>query len=361
MSDFAVLQAADSTEVSRRLTARVADQAIALAAVIERHGSKDAGADRTVSFLREWAGTSLPDAGPALARVSLDHPLDRVLSCFGLSPYEVDLLLLAGLAEEHEGLAGIFRALHPYAEPHLSAGLAALVLSETGVNRVQLRALLTSGPAIRHGLLRISGRGSLFERSLTLADRLWDAMHALDVNPAAWSALPVPHVTAGLDGWLEEPPVHHAGRLLRDRAKVTLMVSDADDTVALSRCEALARSVGARVLAARLPAADAAAIALLTVHAVARGAVPVVVACDAAPNTGPPCLVVVTCLGPSSSARAAGPSSRTRIAPSCCWRRRPHPSRTGGRPGGWRCPGWMTPRRHSSRRVTRSTPRGSRR
>ena len=298
MSDSAVLQAADSTEVSRRLTARVADQAIALAAVIERHGSKDAGADSTVSFLREWAGTSWPDAVSALTRVSLDHPLDRVAARFGLSPHEVDLLLLAGLAEEHEGLAGIFRALHPYAEPHLSAGLAALVLSEAGVNRMQLRALLTSGPAIRYGLLQVSGRGSLFERSLTLADRLWDAMHALDVNPAAWSALPVPHVTAGLDAWLEEPSANHAGRLLRDRATVTLMVSDADNTVALSRCEALARSAGAQVLAARLPVGDAAAIALLTAHAVARGAVPVVVVCDPAPNTGSPCLAVGDLPGP---------------------------------------------------------------
>ena len=224
--------------------------------------------------------------------------MDRVVAHFGLSPYEVDLLLLAGLAEEHEGLAGTFRALHPYAEPHLSAGLAALVLSGTGVDRVQLRALLTSGPAVRHGLLHVSGRGGLFERSLTVADGLWGALHALDANPAAWSPLPVPHVTAGLDGWLEEPSVHHAGRLLRDRATVTLMVSDADNTVALSRCEALARSVGARVLAARLPVDDAAAIALLTVHAAARGAVPVVVACDAAPNTGPPCLAVRDLPGP---------------------------------------------------------------
>ena len=298
MSDFAVLQAAGSAEVSRRLTARAADQAVALAAVIERHSSTDAGADRTMVFLREWAGTSRPDTGPTLTRPSLDHPLDRVVAHFGLSPHEVDLLLLAGLAEEHEGLAGTFRALHPYAEPHLTAGLAALVLSGTGVDRVRLRALLTSGPAVRHGLLHVCGRGGLFERSLTVADGLWGALHALDTSPVAWSPLPVPHVTAGLDGWLEEPSVRHAGRLLRDRAAVTLMVSDADNTVALSRCEALARSVGARVLAVRLPVDDAAAIALLTVHAAARGAVPVVVACDATPNTGPACLAVRDLPGP---------------------------------------------------------------
>jgi hypothetical protein len=294
MSDFAVLRAADPTQVSRRLTAQVAEQAIALAAVIERHGSKDAGADRTAKFLREWAGTSRLTLIPA----SPDHPLDRVVAYFGLSRPETDLLLLAGLAEEHEGLAGIFRALHPYAEPHLSAGLAALVLSETGVDRLELRALLTSGPAVRHGLLHVSGRGSLFERSLTLADHLWDAMHALGVSLVAWPTLLAPPVTAGLDGWLEEPPVNHAGRLLRARATVTLMVPDAGDDVALSRCEALARSAGTQVLAARLPVDDAAAIALLTAHAVAMGAVPVVMACDAAPNAGPPRLAVRDLPGP---------------------------------------------------------------
>jgi hypothetical protein len=52
------------------------------------------------------------------------------------------------------------------------------------------------------------------------------------------------------------------------------------------------------VLAVRLPVDDAAAIALLTVHAAARGAVPVVVACDAAPNTGPACLAVRDLPGP---------------------------------------------------------------
>ena len=66
MSDCALLHAADPAEVSRRLTARAADQAIALAAVIERHGSTDTGTDRTVSFLREWAGTSRPEAVPRL-------------------------------------------------------------------------------------------------------------------------------------------------------------------------------------------------------------------------------------------------------------------------------------------------------
>jgi len=85
MSDFAVLQAAGSAEVSRRLTARAADQAAALAAVIEHHGSTDAGADRTAVFLREWSATSRPDAGPPPIRPSLDHPLDRVVAHFGLS------------------------------------------------------------------------------------------------------------------------------------------------------------------------------------------------------------------------------------------------------------------------------------
>ena len=57
------------------------------------------------------------------------QPFDRVAERFDLRSAEQDLLLLAGLPDEHEGLASTFRAMHPHGEPCPTAGLAALVLA----------------------------------------------------------------------------------------------------------------------------------------------------------------------------------------------------------------------------------------
>src|SRR5207248_470374 len=106
-----------TAELSRTLTARACGLAIELAGVVERHGSADAGADRTAVFLRDWAGTCRTDAFVPLSRQASEQPLDRVVDHFGLGATERELLLLAGLPEEHEGLAGTFRALNPNGEP----------------------------------------------------------------------------------------------------------------------------------------------------------------------------------------------------------------------------------------------------
>ena len=275
-----------TTELSRTLTARAGGLAIALAGAVERHGSVDAGADRTAAFLRDWAGMCRTDGVVPLLRRASEQPLDRVVSHFGLDATECELLLLAGLPEEHEGLASTFRALNPHGEPHLSAGLAAIVLAGSGVDRVALRGLLSSGPAVRHGLMQVGGRGGLFERSLVLADRLWDALHGVDAFPPGLARVPIGDAVAGLDGWLADPEARRAARLLRDRRPVTLLIPDADEPIALSRCGALAASVGTGLLAARLAADDTAAIRLLAAHAAARGAAPVIVVAEQADAGG---------------------------------------------------------------------------
>src|SRR5260370_23418782 len=52
------------------------------------------------------------------------YPIERIAAAYSLAPVEIDLLLLAGLAEEHEGFASLFRTLHPRGEPRPTASLA---------------------------------------------------------------------------------------------------------------------------------------------------------------------------------------------------------------------------------------------
>src|SRR2546422_5097548 len=78
---------------------------------------ESAGFDRPAG---SWRGGPL-DRQPA----GEPHPLDRLAASLGLSPVEVDLLVLAGMAEDHEGLAGIMRLLNPGGEACATVGLAA--------------------------------------------------------------------------------------------------------------------------------------------------------------------------------------------------------------------------------------------
>ena len=272
MNDHRLLLEADPGAISRQLTAAAARVARTVAEVIERSTSGDAAAAAAETFLRDWADSAgVPGAAGS-------HPFDLLADRYRLLPAERELILLAGLAEEHEGLAGTLRSLHPSGEALPSVGLAALVLARGGVARTELRELLTQGRAIRSGLLRIGGPGALFERSITLADQLWEALHGLDAFPTGIERVACEHVPAGLDRWLADPVVRHAATTVRDGRPVTVLVSESDAVVALGRCAALARSVGARLLGARLRADDGAGVSLLCAHAAARAAIPVVVA-----------------------------------------------------------------------------------
>src|SRR5919201_4229739 len=120
--------------VDRRLTWETAVLAGRLA---ERLGDVAADGDAlsgAAAFLRSMAGAA--DDRPADAEPPIDaQPLDRLVAGLECSPVEVDLLLLAGLAEEHEGYAGVLRRISPTGEPFPTAGLAAQLFCASSEER----------------------------------------------------------------------------------------------------------------------------------------------------------------------------------------------------------------------------------
>ena len=254
------------------LSARAADVARRVADVVQTHCSTGSGAAETVAFLREWADSNGPGYEPQVG------PLDLLAMRFDLTPEECDLVLLAGLPDEHEGVASTMRSLHPLAEPWPTVGLAALVLGGTGADRVQLRGLLSDGAAVRHRLVHVVGTGSFFERSLLLPDRLWDALHGYDAWPADLPRVLVDPPPPGLASWLRTDQASAAIRILREDRKAVVIVQDDDETVGRARCSALARAAGRELAAARIGVGDGPRIALLAAHAAARGAVAMIVA-----------------------------------------------------------------------------------
>ena len=271
MSDVITPALPGQDQTSRALSARAAQLAARLAVLIEQTCTPEPGAAQAAGFLREWAESTDPAARPP------SGPLDLLAGRFGLTAAEVDLLLLAGLPEEHEGLASTFRALHPHGEPRPTAGLAALVLGDLTGGRIALRQLLGSGAAVRHRLIHYAAEGTFFERPLILAERLWDALHGQDCWPASIERVPVGRPPPGLERWLDQPGARDAARAVQLSDRRTLVISASDETVALGRCAAVAARAGVQLVAGRVAASDAAAIALLAAHAAVRDAVALLV------------------------------------------------------------------------------------
>jgi hypothetical protein len=237
-------------------------------------GEQEQGPAR--AFLRAMAR----DAEDPLARLRIgteSHPLGRLTRAFELSPVEVDLVLLAGLPDEHEGFAGVLRTLHPRGEPRASVGLAAQLLCATTGERRLLRSILVAGAAVRAGILRLSDDGPLFEGSLLLADSLWPALHGLDAWPASVECSRAAPQCAGLSEWLASPATTRArSALAGDEARTILITAELEE-VAQERGAALVAAAGGEPVRVLLPARSTRELErLVSLHAVARGVVPVV-------------------------------------------------------------------------------------
>jgi hypothetical protein len=274
--------------VSARLSAEAAILAGRLAALI-RHVLSGSGAGDPLaegrSFLEEafeaaTGGASLADfEGSALARPDPDgpHPVDWLAATLALDDPAVDLLLLAGLPEEHEGYASVLRTLHPRGEPWLPVGLAAQLLCPDAVARLALRAALETGPLVRCGVLAVLGEGPFHERSLRLADGLWSCLHGLDALPSGLARFAAVASPVGLGEWLDGPRSRRAAELLAARAPCTVLVSGEDGEALHWRGCALVQATGREPLGLVLPAVpDADLQRLVQAHALVRGAVPVV-------------------------------------------------------------------------------------
>jgi hypothetical protein len=136
-----------SLSAAELLSAEVAIMAGRLAEMLSAAPlAGDATVASSIRFLKEASSnarsgqsrsTSLADG-----ERDLTQPLTRIAEAFTLSPVEVDLIVLAGMAEEHEGFASCFRMLHPRGEPRPTVGLAAQLFCRATANRWSCRTVV---------------------------------------------------------------------------------------------------------------------------------------------------------------------------------------------------------------------------
>lgn len=263
------------------------------------------------AFEAAAGGRPLADfPGSALTRPAADgpHPIDLLAQGLALGDPGVDLVVLAGLAEEHEGYASVLRTLHPRGEPWPAAGLAAQLLFAESGGRLALRDLLETSLLVRCGVLRLVGDGPLFERSILLAEGLWSCLCGLDASPARLERYTAEADPTGLADWFASAPAGHALALIGAAAPCTLLVAGEGEETLHARGCALVRTAGRVPFGVVLPAgADADLMRLAQAHALVRGAVPVVRALESESQAPPGSLFpsfpdsLVVCARPGSA------------------------------------------------------------
>ena len=105
--------------------------------------------------------------------------LTRLALAFGLSPFECDLLLLAGLPEEAAAATEATRRLHPRGQAVITPALVTEVLGLDAVGRDQLRRTVTSGPLVRVGLVTPVDDAPFPEQGHRLARHLWGSLRGV--------------------------------------------------------------------------------------------------------------------------------------------------------------------------------------
>jgi len=250
-----------------------------------------APASQEPAFLRllaEEAGPGGMDGSvldlPAAVAV---QPVDRVAARLGLDALDLDLLVLAALPGEREGLAAIVRNLHPEHRPSVTGGLAA-ALAEAGLigalpastpasRRETVRERLTSGVLGRSGLVRLDRAAPFAEAAITPGPAVWEALRGEDLWPAGCRPWELPVTTAGLGRWAGAGPALAAAEAFRRLEPVAAVTFSARPEAAAARLAALARLAGRPARVVGQAPATPGWMALIALHALARGVIPVVI------------------------------------------------------------------------------------
>jgi len=216
--------------------------------------------------------------GDCVSRLSddSDSSIVRLITGLGLGVLEVELLILAGLAEEHEGFADIFRTLHPTAQPQATLGLAAQLLCRQRGQRKLLREVIESSPAEVGALFVTDAENPFFTRSLRLAERLWSLLKGVDAWPQKIAVRRPKAVLAGLTDWLGNDEVMRVQTFITSQHGCTVMLFGESVGIAVNRALALcAFKEQSCVLIEQANELDQHSFHLLQLHCLARGVIPV--------------------------------------------------------------------------------------
>ncbi|ODS25046.1 hypothetical protein AB835_00640 [Candidatus Endobugula sertula] len=203
--------------------------------------------------------------------------LSQLIHRLNLSLPQIDMLLMAGLAEEHEGFADIFRSLHPSGLPRPTMGLLAQLTEAQYEQRNILREIISTSKNKYLSIFIEDEEQPFFTRSLCLIDGLWPWLHGIDVWPEVLSVVDYLAVMVGLDHWLEEPEIKNITQHLRQFSTFSLLLTGEHMNSAVNRAAALCRHAGVNYCLVQLNEnLKKNALTLLQIHCLIRNVVPII-------------------------------------------------------------------------------------
>jgi hypothetical protein len=180
------------------------------------------------------------------------HPLSRLAAVAAAPAWSaliVDLVLLAGLPELHEGYAALFRQLHPDGEPYPTVALALHWLESeqphaAATVRDAVEELLLHSRLAAVGLLRLEGAGPWHGRRLRPGPGVWQALQARPPLPDDGVLLAGVRQVPGLDSWLEQSEVRRAARALARGEPCLVALTGGTAAMRATRARALLGAAG---------------------------------------------------------------------------------------------------------------------
>jgi hypothetical protein len=169
-----------------------------------------------------------------------------------LDEMEAKLLVLAGMAQHHEGYADIFRSFHPNQQPYPTAALAAQLFCADDVQRSSLGKILNCSPLLQFGVLSLLGEGPIFTCSLVLGAAYWSGLQSGASNLKDPSILRPNNAPAGLEIWFESDLLKHVKSCVTQNMDCSLLLFCHDEYSALNRAAALAAHCDKKTLTLRL-------------------------------------------------------------------------------------------------------------
>jgi hypothetical protein len=251
-----------------------------LAALLSRFPeARERGTSSAVAFLQEAGSRHGPSETPKPGLAGLEHresPLERLVREASLSSLDLDLVVLAGMPEDHEGYASVLRTLHPRGEPRATTGLALMLLAESDADRMLVRERIECGPAVQSGVLSVEGDAPFPERNLVLAESLWAVLNGLDVWPGIHQPSAEETAAFGVDDAPEGQETAAARHAIRESARCTILVTGNTESAAIAAALGLVESSARRAATFRaVRTMTPAQLRAIQAHALARGVVPI--------------------------------------------------------------------------------------
>ena len=271
----------------RHEVARIAERLVGVIASFTNATAHDMTVAGAAEFLRGMVASAPTVNVSAERRAIAVHPLDRLAHRLSLAPIEIDLALLAGMADEHEGFSSVFRSFHPRSEPRPTVALAAQLFCDGLNERPLMRDAIENGAAARAGLIRLGGDGPFYERNLILAEGLWPVLYGIEAWPPVLHVMEDDPIADGLEEWLDRRECTRALATLQQDTTALVTVSGDTERIAAHRALALARAAGRSAVHLTSDESSSSALGLAALHSIARGAV-AIVELTFQHNSGPP-------------------------------------------------------------------------